>query len=115
MSTQLMESQGKSSKCFRYGLSNVNLFYFSRTLKKHLFKIAFQGAQGNLWSSLMSIPEARKAKLCMNENDKCQAKELLKDEVDTENKNRLFVNPEFMANLDSSDGAEQFDEQPIEE
>ena len=63
----------------------------------------------------MSIPEARKVKLCMNENDKCQAKELMKEEVESENKDRLLVNPEFMANLDSSDGSEQFDEQPAEE
>ena len=59
----------------------------------------------------MSIPEARKFKLCMNENDKCQAEEVLKQETETEMKDRLWVNPEFMADLDQSDGSTQFDEQ----
>ena len=73
--------------------------------------MAFQGAKGNLWGSLMSIPEARKIKLCMNENDKCEATEILKQETDTEMKDRLLVNPEFMANLDQSDGSQQFDDE----
>ena len=58
----------------------------------------------------MSIPEARKIKLCMNENNKCEATEILKQETETEMKDRLLVNPEFMANLDQSDGSQQFDE-----
>ena len=73
--------------------------------------MAFQGAKGNLWSSLMSIPEARKIKLCMNENSKCEATEILKQETETEMKDRLLVNPEFMANLDQSDGSQQFDDE----
>ena len=59
----------------------------------------------------MSIPEARKIKLCMNENNKCEATEVLKQETETEMKDRLLVNPEFMANLDQSDGSQQFDDE----
>ena len=85
-----------------------------RTLKKHLFKLAFQGAKGNLWSSLMSIPEARKVKLCMNENAKCEATEILKQEKTEMKDDRLLVNPEFMSNLDQSDGSQQYDEEDKE-
>ena len=47
----------------------------------------------------------------MNENNKCEATEILKQETDTEMKDRLLVNPEFMANLDQSDGSQQFDDE----
>ena len=73
---------------------------------------------GNFWGAVMSIPEARKAKLCMVAHDKCKANEILKQELSSnkedqgqapsDSSSRLLVNPEFVQNLDQSDGSEQF-------
>ncbi len=55
--------------------------------------------------------QARKIKLCMAANEKCTAKEVLRNEVNPEsNSNRVYVNPDFVEGLDTSDGSRQFDE-----
>ena len=52
----------------------------------------------------------------MAANDKCKALEILQNEVQSEDgsagdsMNRLFVNPEFVQELDQSDGSKQFDD-----
>merc|ERR1712045_438371 len=78
-------------------------------LKNYLFKIGFQGALGKFWNAVLSIPEARKLKICMAANDKCKALEILQNEVQSEDgttgenasiNNRLFVNPDFVQELD---------------
>ena len=33
--------------------------FLSRAIKNNLFKLAFQGAMGNVWGTLMSIPEVK--------------------------------------------------------
>jgi len=79
-------------------------------VKNTLFKIAFNGAKGGMWNTLMSIPEARKVQLCMNAHDKCSSKEVLKNELADENSNdnRFLINPEFVESLDDSDGSKAF-------
>ena len=54
----------------------------------------------------------------MAANDKCKAREILQNEVQSEDgttgtgtMNRLFVNPEFIQDLDQSDGSKQFDDE----
>jgi len=96
------------------------LDYFDRpeglagVLKNYLFKIGFQGAFGKVWNAVMSIPEARKFQICMAASEKCKAEELLKNEVDTDLTNRLLINPEYVQDLDQSDGSRQYDK-PIED
>ena len=57
----------------------------------------------------------------MAANDKCKALEILQNEVQSEDgsagdsMNRLFVNPEFVQELDQSDGSKQFDNENEEE
>merc|ERR1711935_121159 len=53
-------------------------------IKNNLFKLAFQGAMGNVWGTLMSIPEARKVQLCNSAHDKCLEKEVLKNELEND-------------------------------
>lgn len=84
-----------------------------RVIKSHLFKIGFQGAFGNVWNAVMSIPEARQIKMCMAANEECTSKEILRKELPTDDDaeiKRILVNPEFVQNLDQSDGSEQFDD-----
>jgi len=94
-------------------------------IKNNLFKLAFQGAMGNAWGTLMSIPEARKVQLCNSAHDKCLEKEVLKNELGNDiddkndkngendkndrNDNRFLINPEFVQSLDESDGSKAFD------
>ena len=60
----------------------------------------------------------------MAANDKCKALEILQNEVqsedgttggDTSINSRLFVNPDFVQDLDQSDGSKQFDNENEEE
>ena len=60
----------------------------------------------------------------MAANDKCKALEILQNEVQSEDGatggdssiiNRLFVNPDFVQDLDQSDGSKQFDNENEEE
>ena len=60
----------------------------------------------------------------MAANDKCKALEILQNEVQSEDgttrgdssmNNRLFVNPDFVQDLDQSDGSKQFDNENEEE
>lgn len=107
--------------------------------KKTMFKTAFHGSLSNVWKSLMSIPEARKIKKCMNKYQECIAYEIIvrgsisnsdtKDqdlrefinlteenviedhEVETKiHRKRLIINPEFVQSLDQSDGRLENDE-----
>jgi len=107
--------------------------------KKTMFKVAFHGGFSNMWSGLMTIPEARQIKQCMNTHTECISYEILrreaqanmdpsdpayqlyqkkenqeaKGETKTEKshkRERLIINPEFVESLDQGDGAQQFDE-----
>jgi len=99
--------------------------------KKTMFKVAFHGGFSNMWSGLMTIPEARQIKQCMNTHTECISYEILRREAQTsmdpsENykmkedqkaegekahkRERLIINPEFVESLDQGDGAQQFDE-----
>jgi len=107
--------------------------------KKTMFKVAFHGGVSNVWSGLMTIPEARQIKKCMTSHQECVSYEVLrreaKDTMDpadpsfamydkktnerlrgeiekTQKKpkrERLIINPEFVESMDLGDGAEQFD------
>jgi len=105
--------------------------------KKTMFKVAFHGGMSNMWSGLMTVPEARQIKQCMTTHTECVSYEILRREAqasmdpsdpayemynkrkmkkeakDEEEKvhkrERLIINPEFVESLDGSDGAEQFD------
>jgi len=90
--------------------------------QKTLFKIAFHGGFSNIWKSIMTIPEARSVKRCMNEHDECISYEILAAEASTGNndddkdiirekkKKRMIINSEFVAGMDTSDGANQYDD-----
>lgn len=106
--------------------------------KKTMFKVAFHGGVSNVWSGLMTIPEARQIKKCMTGHQECVSYEVLRREAketmdpadpsftmydketnerlrgETEKKQkhkreRLIINPEFVESMDLGDGAEQFD------
>jgi hypothetical protein len=101
--------------------------------KKTMFKMAFHGGFSNIWSGVMSIPEARSVKRCMNTHEECVAYEVLNREVSdsldpqdpefdqvqdkmqdlasegSTKKRRIMVNPEFVQSLDQSDGSEAYD------
>ena len=49
-------------------------------------------------------------------SEKCKAKEILQNEVQSEDnsKNRLLINPEYVEELDQTDGSNQFDEKSDE-
>merc|ERR1712045_882141 len=97
----------------------------SGAVKKMLFRMAFHGGIGNFWKALMTIPEARDVKRCMNKQDDCMSFEVLRKEVQTldgetfvsQNDQRLLINPEFVESMDNSDGSEQFspEDQAIED
>lgn len=109
-----------------------------------MFRVVFHGGFGNFWNALMTIPEvisidlldipssctnestfvfqARQVKRCLNAKDSCLSHEALRKElnsVDPQSESqRLIVNPEFVQQLDQSDGANQWspeDEQRINE
>lgn len=95
-------------------------------LQKVFFRVAFHGGIGNVWKALMTIPEARKIKRCMNKQDDCMAFEVLRKGVETLDGNgekfiseeqRLLINPEFVESMDNSDGSEKFspEDQAIED
>jgi len=105
--------------------------------KKTMFKVAFHGGVSNVWSGLMTIPEARQIKKCMTSHQECVSYEVLrreaKDTMDPadpsfamydkktnerlrgeiektqKKRERLIINPEFVESMDLGDGAEQFD------
>ena len=52
-------------------------------MQKMMFRVAFHGGIGNVWKALMTIPEARNIKRCMNKQDNCMAFEVLRKEVET--------------------------------
>ena len=50
--------------------------------------------------------------MCLNAHDKCLSKEVLQNEVDSNEPlkdERLLINPEFVESLDKSDGSKAFD------
>lgn len=49
--------------------------------KKTMFKVAFHGGVTNVWSGLMTIPEARQIKKCMNSHSECVSYEVLRREA----------------------------------
>jgi len=49
--------------------------------KKTMFKVAFHGGVSNVWSGLMTIPEARQIKKCMNNHQECISYEVLRREA----------------------------------
>lgn len=49
--------------------------------KKTMFKMAFHGGFSNIWNSVMTIPEARKVKKCMNVHSDCISYEILRREA----------------------------------
>merc|ERR1712242_666967 len=49
--------------------------------KKTMFKVAFHGGFSNMWSGLMTIPEARQIKQCMNTHTECVSYEILRREA----------------------------------
>jgi hypothetical protein len=105
-----------------------------------MFKIAFHGGFSNVWSGVMTIPEARHVKQCMTTHTDCMSYETLrrfaqqnmdpsdpdyakyekqtaekketevKEERKEKKRERLIVNPEFVEGLDTGDGSEQYDE-----
>lgn len=100
--------------------------------KKTMFKVAFHGGFSNIWGGLMTIPEARHIKKCMNEHTECVSYEILRREAqdtmdpsdpainmyqrknsDTEEKKtkreRLIINPDALPE-DLSDGSVAYDE-----
>jgi hypothetical protein len=60
--------------------------------------------------SFFKLLQARKIKLCMVANEKCTSKEILKREVFNKDSERMLIIPEFVQDLDKSDGSEQFDD-----
>jgi hypothetical protein len=46
----------------------------------------------------------------MKYHDKCVAEEIVAEAAETRGKGRYIVNNEFLGELDTSDGAEQYDE-----
>merc|ERR1712176_417551 len=105
--------------------------------KKTMFKVAFHGGFSNMWSGLMTIPEARQIKQCMNTHTECISYEILrreaqanmdpsdpayqlyqkkedqeaKGETKTEKshkRERLIISPEFVESLHQGAGAQQF-------
>merc|ERR1712045_615012 len=95
-------------------------------LQKVFFRVAFHGGIGNVWKALMTIPEARKIKRCINKQDNCMIYEVLRKEVETldedgekfvSEEQRLLINPEFVESMDNSDGSEKFspEDQAIED
>jgi len=94
----------------------------SGAVRKMLFKVAFHGGLGNFWNALMTVPEARGIKRCMNVRDECVSKELLSEElrrsgVDADEASRILINPDFAQATDNSDGSEMFspEDQKLEE
>jgi len=83
--------------------------------KKALYKIAFHGGVTDMWSSLMTIPEARSITRCMKEHDKCVAEQIVAEAAEMRGKGRYIVNTEFLGELDTSDGADQYDQEEMEE
>merc|ERR1719347_1141112 len=55
-------------------------------VKKILYKIAFHGGVTNIWSSLMTIPEARSVTRCIKTHDRCVAEEIVAEEAETRGK-----------------------------
>ena len=54
--------------------------------------------------------QARQVKRCMNRQDECLSFETIRKEAGAEaDSPRLIVNPDFVENQDTSDGATQFD------
>jgi len=95
-------------------------------LQKVFFRIAFHGGIGNVWKALMTIPEARKIKRCINKQDNCMTYEVLRKVVETldedgekfmSEEQRLLINPEFVQSMDHSNGSEKFspEDQAIED
>jgi len=91
----------------------------SGAVQKMMFRVAFHGGIGNFWKALMTIPEARQVKHCMNKQDDCMSFEVLRKEVQTlgpdgkefisgMDEKRLLINPEFVESMDTSDGSQQF-------
>jgi len=107
--------------------------------KKTMFKMAFHGGFSNVWSGVMTIPEARAVKKCMSTHTECMSYEILRREAqatldpsdpahsmyDThssemegeslthdkeDKKERLIINPEFVESLDTGDGSVQYNE-----
>merc|ERR1712192_212097 len=78
--------------------------------KKVLYKVAFHGGFNNIWSSLMTIPEARSITRCIKKHDQCVAKQIVAEEAEVRGKGRYIINPEMMEAEDSSDGSQQFDQ-----
>jgi len=108
--------------------------------KKTMFKVAFHGGFSNVWSGVMTIPEARQIKQCMNDHSECISYEILrreaqetmdpsdpeyamynkkpkvkkekleKKEEKKSKRERLIINPEFVESLDQGDGSVQYDE-----
>jgi len=103
--------------------------------KKTMFKVAFHGGVSNVWSGLMTIPEARQIKKCMNSHSDCVSYEILRREAQTtidptdpnyemyekmkkttpedkseKKKERLIIVPEFVESMDEGDGSEQYDD-----
>jgi len=90
--------------------------------QKSMFKIAFHGSMSNAWTGVMSIPEARRVKKCMNAHEKCLGYEAVWAEAkvdkadtndqaeETDKRRRLIVNPEFVQSLDTSVGVKQYEE-----
>merc|ERR1712203_641449 len=78
--------------------------------KKALYKVAFHGGFNNIWSSLMTIPEARSITRCIKKHDECVAKQIVAGQAELRGKGRYIINPEMMEASDSSDGSEPFDQ-----
>ena len=74
-----------------------------------MFRMAFHGGFGNVWSALMTIPEARQVKRCMNKQESCLTYEVIRKEAGGTGENekpRIIVNPDFveqMVSVNSSD------------
>lgn len=85
----------------------------SGALRKMMFKVAFHGGLGNFWNALMTVPEARGIKRCLNERDECVSKQLLAEElersgVEAGEATRLLINPDFAQATDDTDGSQMF-------
>ena len=51
----------------------------------------------------------------MKEHDKCVAEQIVAEAAEMRGKGRYIVNNEFLGELDTSDGAEQYDQEEMEE
>jgi len=71
-----------------------------------LTKMVFHGHRNNMWSSLMTLPQARSLTQCMKTHDRCVAEDIIAKAAQGEAKGRYSVNSDWMEGLSESDSDE---------